>query len=64
MIENKIIDISTKPLHMRMDYQRRNENVVKGLDLCERCDGTGNELYSMYKKCSQCSGTGIQKMKE
>lgn len=25
---------------------------------CERCDGTGNELYAMYRQCSDCGGSG------
>lgn len=25
---------------------------------CERCGGTGNELYSMYRRCSDCNGMG------
>ncbi len=28
------------------------------LILCERCEGTGNELYSMFKVCSNCDGEG------
>ena len=29
------------------------------LMLCIRCDGTGNELYSMFKLCSDCDGVGV-----
>ena len=25
---------------------------------CERCLGSGNEFYSMYRRCSACDGTG------
>jgi len=25
---------------------------------CERCEGTGNELFSMYRCCSDCHGSG------
>jgi len=28
--------------------------------LCERCDGTGNELLGMYCECEECDGTGVQ----
>jgi DnaJ-class molecular chaperone len=31
---------------------------------CERCDGTGNELYSMYRQCQACGGNGISKGNE
>lgn len=29
-----------------------------GKKLCGRCRGTGNELYSMYKSCEACGGSG------
>lgn len=46
------------------DEQRRKENearVAAGSDLmlCGRCDGTGNELYSMYRQCAECGGVGV-----
>ena len=28
---------------------------------CKRCDGTGNELFSMYRRCSDCGGSGVQR---
>lgn len=31
---------------------------------CSRCDGTGNELFSMYKECQACKGDGISKGNE
>lgn len=31
---------------------------------CKRCDGTGNELYSMYKQCQACGGDGVSKNNE
>ena len=54
-------DIEKYPHHMRMDIQTHNENIDNGKELCERCDGTGNELYSMYRKCKDCNGSGIKK---
>lgn len=27
-------------------------------NICPRCGGTGNELLSWYKKCTECYGTG------
>lgn len=47
------------PLHMRMDYERRNENILNNKELCEYCGGTGNEFFSMYKACSKCNGKGF-----
>lgn len=41
-----------------MDMQRRKENLKNGRKLCEHCDGTGNEFYSMYRKCPKCDGKG------
>jgi len=53
-----VIDTDTCPVHMRVDFLSRNENVVAGNKLCERCDGTGNELMSMYRACQKCGGNG------
>jgi RecJ-like exonuclease len=52
-------NIEDYPPHMLGDYITKNKNIKNGKDLCNRCDGTGNEFYSMYKKCSACGGTGI-----
>lgn len=27
-------------------------------NLCKKCGSTGNELFAMYKKCSDCNGRG------
>lgn len=59
--EDVLIDLRTVLIHMRMDYQKRNDNVEAGETLCTKCDGTGNELFSMYRRCSKCNGTGIKK---
>jgi len=53
-----LVDLDTVPLHMEMDYITRNENVMLRNELCTYCDGTGNEFYSMYCKCSLCDGKG------
>jgi RecJ-like exonuclease len=53
------VDINRYPHHMRRDYAIRNDNIDKGVKLCGRCGGTGNELMSMYKMCQACKGTGI-----
>lgn len=26
---------------------------------CSRCNGTGNELLSMYRECQACKGDGV-----
>ena len=46
------------PGHMRNDVLVRNENTKRGRTLCEKCQGTGNQLYSMYQACEDCNGTG------
>ena len=54
-----LIRINSIPVGMERDYTRRNENVRNHRPLCKRCDGTGNELSSMYRKCTVCKGTGV-----
>ena len=41
------------------DGERRRANEAAGHTLCGHCNGTGNELYSMYRACSECGGSGI-----
>jgi hypothetical protein len=38
------------------DEVQRRENERAGHTLCGNCGGTGNELYAMYRPCSECSG--------
>jgi DnaJ-class molecular chaperone len=56
---NKKTEISKYPPHMQKDYVRRNKNIDDEKTLCGKCEGTGNELYSMYKKCTRCGGKGF-----
>ena len=51
-------DEKNYPFHMRGDVRTRNKNIDLGHKLCKRCEGTGNELYSMYRACPLCRGTG------
>jgi len=60
---NDLIDLSSVPLHMRPDYSLRNLNIEKGRKLCEKCDGTGNEIFAHYRRCTICGGLGIEKEK-
>ena len=53
-------DIKKYPLHMRGDVHIRNNNIDAGSELCVRCQGTGNQLYSMFQECTDCKGTGIK----
>ncbi len=57
---NELLDESEWPFHMRGDVRIHNKNILEGKDLCERCEGTGNEFFSMYHKCPDCNGTGIR----
>jgi hypothetical protein len=41
------------------DQLRRLANERAGHTLCKHCNGTGNELYSMYRACPECGGNGI-----
>lgn len=56
-----LVDLDTVPMHMRNDYYKRNLVVAAGKPLCDICDGTGNEFYSMYRQCPMCHGDGIKK---
>lgn len=42
------------------DEYTKQTNIDKGNPLCRRCGGTGNELYSMYRQCEHCKGTGVK----
>lgn len=59
MSKPKKRDASKLPLHMQGDERIRNANIDAGYPLCDHCDGTGNELFSMYRMCPECNGTGI-----
>ena len=52
-------DPTKYPPHMQGDVRIRNQNIDAGKPLCEPCGGTGNELFSMYRKCASCDGTGV-----
>ncbi len=43
------------------DVYTRDKNEVAGREFCGRCEGTGNELYSMYKECEDCEGRGYRR---
>jgi hypothetical protein len=49
------------PFHMRGDKWKRIKNLEGNHKLCKKCSGTGNELLSMYKACTDCNGSGVQK---
>jgi len=44
---------------MLQDEHVRRANEAEGWKLCEHCEGTGNELYWMYRSCSECGGSGV-----
>lgn len=48
-------------IHQVGDYLTKEDNEANGRELCGRCEGTGNELFSMYKKCSECNGKGYKR---
>ena len=51
-------NINDWPQHTHQDVYKRNLNIDEEHELCKRCEGTGNELISMWRKCSHCKGTG------
>lgn len=56
-----LIDIATVDAPQRTDYERRNDNVLSGKPLCDTCDGTGNDYFHMYHRCSDCGGSGLER---
>ena len=61
---NKVWDITKYPPHTYGDVLRHNKNVEDKKELCTHCEGTGNEFFSMYRKCPKCKGTGIKKARK
>jgi DnaJ-class molecular chaperone len=51
-------NLAKVPLRALGDYTKRNNNIDRGVTLCTRCQGTGNELLSMFRKCQACDGSG------
>lgn len=43
---------------VNMDERAREENLKKKKTLCDKCDGTGNQLYFMFQECQKCNGNG------
>jgi len=41
---------------------KRVKNSLMPCELCDRCDGTGNQLYSMFQVCEKCNGTGTVRL--
>lgn len=50
--------------HMWVDRKQAKDNQAAGRAICGRCNGTGNELYSMYRKCRACGGDGVSRGNE
>lgn len=55
---DKIWDVNKYPLHMQRDAIKHNENVKNNRHICHKCEGTGNQLWSMYQECTDCDGKG------
>ena len=55
-------DVTKYSLYMRMDYERKNKNIDDRKSLCKKCDGTGNQLFSYYQKCTKCDGLGFKEL--
>ena len=56
--QDKKWDVSKYKPHTHMDVHCRNDNIDAERVLCKHCEGTGNELYSMYRECPKCNGKG------
>jgi hypothetical protein len=46
--------------HRTPDEERQRSNEAAGHTPCGHCEGTGNELYAMYRCCPECGGSGIE----
>jgi hypothetical protein len=55
-----LVDIDSAPTRCRMDYWRRNDNIISGKELCLACDAKGNACVTCYMKCEDCDGTGLK----
>lgn len=48
----------------RVAEDRLRRNSGERIEVCPWCDGTGNEFYSMYRKCPKCDGRGTVREEE
>ena len=48
---------ATDDWRVRMDNERAA--AIPAAEQCLKCSGTGNEFLFMYRKCSDCDGTGV-----
>lgn len=53
-----LVDLETVVHYARSDYATRNVNLQAGRRLCPQCNGTGNQLWVMYQRCTACHGAG------
>ena len=67
-LDKALAELGRVRLHKRgcafshpMDEMRRLVNQRFKRPLCQRCNGTGNELFSMFRRCARCGGTGVRK---
>lgn len=43
----------------RVQFDRAKRDKIPEPLRCPRCEGTGNELLFMYRRCAQCGGSGM-----
>lgn len=53
----------TQGHHPNVALDKYRASRIRKAERCERCSGTGNELYFMYGRCRKCKGTGLAKEK-
>lgn len=41
------------------DDTKKLNNALAKRQLCDKCDGTGNEFFFMYRRCEKCGGKGF-----
>jgi DnaJ-class molecular chaperone len=58
MDDKRFVELLKKHQHMGIARDQYFAEKIPFVERCENCDGTGNQLYSMYQKCSECGGSG------
>lgn len=52
------VRIETVPKPMRPMFERRNEHLRAGRELCSNCQGKGNLGVYTRNRCEECGGSG------
>lgn len=45
-------------MHLGVIIDKERSEKIPEDERCQKCSGTGNEFFFMYKQCSDCGGSG------